>query len=294
MSIRVWASLTTHNLETENGIYVAGGMLVHNSAARTHAEVIGQFPSRYRFAMTADERRKDRKEFLVYDAFGDVVHETTRADAEESGAVVDVEVRIVPTPFRAPWYREEADFNQLLDQMVGDARRNEIALEIAREEALLGEQMIVLTHRRDHVRVLDLALASHGVRTGCMLGGQDAGDEAAFEATRTGLRDGSIQAGVGTYGALGEGIDLPAVAVGIAATPISANKQKFNQVRGRLCRPSAGKTHGRLYVLFDPHVFDERALGNILAWNKNVKVRVGGIWVDAREHRRAIMDTRAA
>ena len=72
--------------------------------------------------------------------------------------------------------------------------------------------------------------------------------------------------------------------------PIATNKQRMNQVRGRLCRPSDGKTHGRLYVPFDRYVFDERALGNILSWNRTVKVWLGGRWVDARKvSRRAIM-----
>jgi superfamily II DNA or RNA helicase len=261
----------------------------HHAAARTFGESIDEFPARYRFAFTADERRKDRMEFLVYDAFGDVLHETGRETCEASGAVVDVEVRIVPTDFAAPWYREEQDFNRLLDEMTLDEERNGICVDLAREELAAGEQVIVLSHRRDHVRELDRVLSSRGIRSGCMLGGQDAADEQEFEATRAGLRSGHVRAGVGTYGALGEGIDLPAVAVGIATTPIASNRQKFNQVRGRLCRPSQGKTQGRLYVPFDRRVFDERMLNNIFSWNRTVKIKRGGSWVDARPHRRAIM-----
>jgi hypothetical protein len=123
-----------------------------------------------------------------------------------------------------------------------------------------------------------------------MLGGAGA-DGLEFDRARAGLRDGSVGAGVGTYEALGEGIDLPAVAVGFATTPIATNKQRFNQVRGRLCRPSEGKSHGRLYVAFDRYVFDERAFNNILSWNRTVKVFWRGAWVDARAARRAIMAT---
>ena len=264
-------------------------MLVHNCAASTFQVTVDQFPARFRLAFSADEKRKDRKEFLIYDAMGDVIHETTREECEDSGAVVDVEVRIVPTDFDAPWYREEQDFNKLLDAMTSDERRNAIVLACAREELAMGEQVILCTHRREHVRALDRALVAAGVRSGCMLGGQDASDSAEFDSTRAGLRDGSMQAGVGTYGALGEGIDLPAVAVGVAVTPIASNKQKFGQFRGRLCRPSEGKKQGRLYVPFDRRVFDERMLSNIFAWNKTVKVKQRGRWVDAREHKRAIM-----
>lgn len=254
----------------------------HHAAARTFQEVIDQFPARYRIAFTADERRKDRKEFLIYDAFGPVIHEMTREACEELGVVVDVEVRVVFSDFEAPWYKADADFNRLLDEMTADEERNDLIAAVAREELAANEQVIVCTHRREHVRALDSALIAMGVRSGTMLGGAEAGDVREFESTRAGLRDGSVRAGVGTYGALGEGIDLPAVAVGVAATPITSNKQKFNQYRGRLCRPSEGKTQGRLYVIYDRRVFDDRAFANILAWNRTVKVKQGGRWVNAR------------
>lgn len=260
----------------------------HHAAARTFGESIDQFPARYRFAFSADERRKDRKEFLVYDAFGEVLHETTREQAEETGAVVDVEIRLVPTDFRADWYAKDQDFDRLIREMTADTERNALAVRFAAEEVEAGEQVIMLTHRREHAHQLELELARRSVKCGRMLGGEGH-DKQVFEATRAGLRDGSVHAGIGTYEALGEGIDLPAVAVGVATTPILSNRQRTNQVRGRLCRPSAGKEQGRLYVLFDVHVFDERTLSNVLAWNRNVKVLHRGQWVDARTHRRVIM-----
>jgi len=254
----------------------------HHAAASTFQDVIDQFPCRYRVAFTADERRRDRKEFLVYDAFGDVLHETTRAECEAKGAIVDVEVRVVLTRFRDGLYQRDANFGALVDRMAADPDRNSTILDIVREEVSAGEQVIVCTHRREHARELQVRLIEMGVSSGQMLGGAAAGDVRDFAATRAGLRSKRTSCGVGTYEALGEGIDLPAVAVGIAATPITANKQRFNQYRGRLCRPSAGKTHGRLYVMLDHHVLGERALANVLAWNRTVRVRRGGRWVDAR------------
>lgn len=254
----------------------------HHAAAKTFQAVIDQFPCRYRIAYTADERRKDRKEFLVYDAFGDVLHETTRDRCEESGAIVDVEVRIVMTNFRDEVYARDADFGRLVERMITDEERNEIVMGIVREESA-SEKVIVCTHRREHVRELQVQMIGEGISSGQMLGGDAPGDASEFERTRSGLRDGGVTCGVGTYEALGEGIDLPAVAVGIASTPITSNRQRFNQYRGRLCRPSEGKTQGRLYVVFDRHVFGERALANVLAWNKTVRVRVQGKWVDARK-----------
>ena len=291
VTVATQQTLWSRSVDPEIREYFGAVMIdeAHHAAARTFAEVIDQFPCRFRIAFSADERRRDRKEFLVYDAFGAILHETSRSDCEDVGAVVDVEIRIVPTNFEADWYRDDPDFNKLLDAMSSNPERDKLALDAIAEELKMGELAIACTHRRDHVRVLDRGIIARGFRSGCMLGGNDATDVAEFEATRNGLREGSVQAGVGTYGALGEGIDLPAVAVGVAVTPIASNKQKFNQFRGRLCRPSQGKHQGRMYYLFDRRVFDERMLGNILAWNRTVKVKIGGQWVDARDHRRAIM-----
>lgn len=264
-------------------------MLVHNSAARTFGSTIDEFPARYRIAFTADETRRDGLECLVYDAFGEVIHETSRTHAEEAGAVVDVEIRLFMTDFRADWYHAEPDFDRLIREMTTNPERDKLILSHALAELRSGEQLIALTHRREHAHVIEHALALSKVNCGRMLGGEGL-DAQVFAETRAGLREGSVEAGVGTYEALGEGIDLPAVAVGITWTPIWTNRQRANQVRGRLCRPSEGKESGRLYVPFDRHVFGEKILRNILAWNRTVKVLRRGEWVDARTlDRRAIM-----
>lgn len=256
----------------------------HHAAARTFMHTIDSFPARYRVAFTADERRKDRKEFIVYDLVGDVAHEVSREECEDTGAIVDVEVRVVFSDFAHDDYRFDSDFNALLDAMTADERRNALAVYHALEEIAGGEQVLLFTHRREHARDLERFFIAKRIPSGCLLGDQEAGDDEEFERTCEGLIDGKVRVACGTYQAAGEGIDLPAVSVGIATTPIWTNKQTANQVRGRLCRSSTetGKTHGRLYTIFDPRVFDEKVLRNIVSWNKTVRVRVGGEWVEGK------------
>lgn len=280
----LWASKVPDEVRDYFGAVIIDE--AHHAAARTFAQVIDQFPARYRVAFSADERRNDRMECLVYDAFGDVLHETSREDAERFKAIVDVEVRIVMSDFRADWYRNAAeaddkDFDRLLIETTAHEKRNKLITRTAVDEVEAGHQGIVLTHRREHAFALDRMLIGRGVRSGRMLGGQGA-DAHEFDSTCKGLLERSMSVGVGTYEALGEGIDLPDIQFGIATTHIANNKQRFNQVRGRLCRPGEGKTHGRLYVIFDRFVFDEQMYSNIVAWNKTVKVKHRGQWVDAR------------
>lgn len=285
----LWASRVPEEVRDYFGAVIVDE--AHHAAARTFAQVIDQFPARYRVAFSADERRNDRMECLVYDAFGDVLHETSREDAERLKAIVDVEVRIVMSDFRADWYKnaedvDDKDFDRLLVETIANEKRNKLIVHAASNEVAKGHQGIILTHRREHAFTLDRLLVGKGVRVGRMLGEQEAADKHEFNATLEGLLKGTMHVGVGTYEALGEGIDLPDVQFGIATTHIANNKQRFNQVRGRLCRPGKGKTHGRLYVVFDRFVFDEQMYSNILSWNKTVKVHHRGEWVDARLFKR--------
>lgn len=272
------------------------------AAARTVNETVEMFPARYRIAISADERRKDRKEFLTHDQFGDRIYEVSRREVEKGGHVVDVAMLVVPTEFRAPWYgisdtprtswlrkpggdEREIDFNRLLDEMTADDARNELALRFAHREVEAGEQCIMLTGRREHARTLDRFFVERRVESGYLLGEQEAGDASEFDRTVRGLLDGSVRVGIGTYKALGVGIDLPAVAAGVAVTPIASNPQQMNQVRGRLCRPAPGKGSGRLYMLWDRWVYP-RHLDTIIANNKTVRVWDGSGFADARAWRR--------
>jgi superfamily II DNA or RNA helicase len=272
-------------------------------AARTFYASVDPMRARYRVAVSADERRKDRKEFLVHDLFGDVGAEVKRDELVASGHILDVEVRVVPTNFRAEWYgmpededeledriengepEKEIDFNRLLNEMVADEGRNKIIYALVDTIVNRGkQQVLVFGHRREHCTSIDRHLASLGYRTGFLIGGDDYKLE--FQRTVAGLERLELDVGVGTYQASGTGLDLPAVGVGIAATPITGNQFFFGQVRGRLCRAPEGKEIARLYVLWDRYVYPWH-LKNLVRWNKRVVVLDEGKWVEARHYMRA-------
>jgi superfamily II DNA or RNA helicase len=242
---------------------------------------VDPFRARYRIGISADETRHDEKEMLIYDVFGDVACEVGEAEAIESGATVDVEIYVVPTKFAAPWYRYRTDFNRLLEQMTADEERNAIALRIAKTVVDQGEQVLLFTHRIEHARTLDSKLVGMGIRSGVLLGGKE--QEVVFERSAAGFRSGDHRAGVGTYGAIAQGIDLPSVSRGILITPISNNRQQVNQCRGRICRASDGKGFGRLYVLLDGAIYQKKPVRNFVEWFPTVKVLEGRTWLDGRE-----------
>lgn len=261
---------------------------VHRAASSTFIEVVDVFASRYRIGASADESRKDGKECLIYDVFGDVAHEVSRDDLIAEGSVLDVEIRLVPTEFRADWYVAQLasgfpDFNKLLDELTADAERNAIVLELARAEAEAGEQVIVLTHRVEHAEGVAASLEGLGRPTRLMLGGADRTAERA--AAIDAMRAGSLRAAVGTIQSIGTGIDIPSVSRGVLATPIGNNRQLFSQIRGRICRP--GKSSAALYVLWDWRVNGAATLRRMIEWNHSVVVRCDdGSWQDGRERLR--------
>lgn len=255
-------------------------------AARTFLDVVDRIPAKYRIGFSADETRRDKKEFVIYDQMGPVIAEVERQELEAAKVIHPVTIRVVETGFRADWYRNappgEKDFGRLIEEMVGDEDRNAILLDIVGGLVEEGETpALVFTHRREHAAELaDRQLSvRRGVLCGLLLGGVGV-DAQRFADDRAKLIAGDLQVAVGTFNAIGVGIDLPLVRAGVVATPISGkNPQFFGQVRGRICRTTAGKDSAVVYYVLDKHVFPNQ-IRNLMAWNDGrVEIQRGGEWV---------------
>jgi superfamily II DNA or RNA helicase len=269
---------------------------VQRFAAPTLFASVDPFTARYRVGISADSSRRDGKEFLTRDLFGQVAYEVAEDRLVDEGAVVEVEICVVPTDFRADWYRfggQDAPgaYPRLLKQMVADEARNELALQIAQREMDEGEQVLLFSHRVEHARSLDATLVQRGYRSGVMLGGS--GQAEVFRRTAAGLRDKGPErkmAGCGTYQAIAQGLDLPTVGRGIAVTPIGNNRQQMGQTKGRLCRSATGKGSGRLWYLHDRHVYGRKVIENLNKWFR-VRALWNGEWVDGEEYVRRLRIT---
>lgn len=262
---------------------------VHKFAAATFRDVVDHLPARYRYGVSADERRKDGKTFLLADTFGEVEASINKASLVEAGIVLDVEVRVVETGFSCPAYERLPEeqrgsyFNELLDALTHDAQRNALIAELAVVETGRGEQVLVFSHRVDHCRRIAADVAREESRVGLLLGGQD--NRAEFRENVDRLLDGRLRVGVGTYQAVGTGNDLPSVARGIACTPIHNNAPFLGQVMGRLCRTSegTGKRDAVLYYLWDRQIHGLSPVRKLAHAAKCVRVKVGDTWVPAKD-----------
>ncbi len=240
--------------------------------AETFQNDIDMFPAYYRIGVSADETRKDKLDFLIYDMMGEVIYEVTRRELEQRGVIIPVDVRLIPTDFTAQWYADaqgpERDFNALLLSMMGNEAREEQLRQLIRQLADDGETpTLIFSHRVEHARrIADEYMLQMQIRCGLLLG--NAENSKRFEEDKRRLLAGSVEFAAGTFMAIGQGIDIPNVRAGIIATPFGNNRQFFGQVRGRICRtsPKTGKTTATLYVLWDRAVFPQlpRTLSN---WN---------------------------
>lgn len=254
---------------------------VQRYAAKTFTHIIDRLDCKYRIGVSADERRKDGKQFLIYAQFGQVRHEVSRKELVDKHLIHEVEVYVVPTNFRAEWYKEnqESDtkvrmdpraHNRLLDEMEDDKERNRLAVHLIDQCVKAGLPTLAFTHRVDHAMKIDRLVTAKGIASGLALGSPEWSQQ--FDLTIASLRDGSYQVGVGTFGKLGVGHDIPTVAAGVAVTPVHNNRPFLGQVKGRICRTSQGKDNARIIVLWDQHVFGLIPLFNLKRWNEVVKV----------------------
>lgn len=261
---------------------------------------IDEFHSRHRIGISGDERRADRKEFLTYDQFGEVAHEVARWELEKSGEIVDVQVRIVLTDFRAPWYddlRPSDDANpeeirrairklvlareRLVAELSEDDERNALVGSLLRLEQ--RHQVLVLVERVEHCLRLVGQFTAAGVKTGTLVGGK--GHEVDFDISLADFAAQRARAAVGTFKAIGVGFESHReLAVGVIASPCVSNaksRMQFNQYRGRFARSAPGKKRGILYYLLDRQVFGVTPIKLIAGWNKDTVVMVedadGGI-----------------
>lgn len=246
---------------------------VHRFAARTFREVISRFPARYRVGASADERRKDRLDFLIRHQFGRVAEEVDRKELILAGRVCEVEVVLVPTDFHFAEIeegppaempeRKAEHYTAMLNAMETDDDRNHVAVRLAVHEHARGSHVLVWCERREQAASLARYIALvEDVPCGLMLG--SAGDRARFNETKERLVAGELRCAVGgknTY----TGMDIERLDVGVVVTPTTSNRQLFEQQMGRLRRPFPGKGRARAYVLWDPGIFPD-APDNLRRW----------------------------
>jgi superfamily II DNA or RNA helicase len=226
---------------------------VNRVAAPSLRTCVNAFPAAIRLGASDDERRRDGREFLLYDTFG------PRGWRLQQQAQCPVDVVLVPTTFKYSQGRIESmtyEWHTVLNEMLADKARNQTIINLAAREVDNGRRVIVFSDRVDHCKYLKDTFVAQGYKAGLLIGTTKMRKEA--QATEAGLIDGSVEIGIGTKVAE-QSINIPPLDVGIMTCASAGQKMyRFKQMRGRLARTCEGKEKATLYYLYDEKVLKLR------------------------------------
>lgn len=122
-------------------------------------KVIIQFNPYYLFGLTATPKRKYNDEKLIFVYLGDIVYEVPKDYNHEIFSMKHTfAIHVRKTDFSMPFRVKTDDFHLLSRALIFDRMRNELIVKDVSEYAKKGYKCLVLTERKEHVKVLHLYL----------------------------------------------------------------------------------------------------------------------------------------
>ena len=125
------------------GILVADE--VQRYGAATFNETIADCPAKYRIGLSADEKRKDKKEFLIYDCFGKILHVVPDNDIDSR---IPAKVNLLPTEYDGDDYDDTSNNVQLLYDMARNKKRNRIIINRTLQKVKKKKFVLIFVERR--------------------------------------------------------------------------------------------------------------------------------------------------
>jgi len=230
------------DIQTRNGNFVAGGVLVsncHHMSAETFHPCLSALRSRHKFGATATPYRTDKLDRIFLDHLGGI-------------SVVMADLSMIPTVYRHVLHTGvdlmgcetrtgEPFLPEIINRLVADDRYNGFLVDLAFSRARAGYRVLVISDRADHCVYLTEQLCLRGMDANFIVGSYtDAdGKKKALSLKKREARYGH-QIIVATPGCMMEGIDIPTLEVVQFVTPFSA-KGRVHQGAGRALRKLMGK-----------------------------------------------------
>jgi superfamily II DNA or RNA helicase len=221
---------------------------VQHAPARTFYRIIGCFPAKYRFGLTATPEREDGLTPLLYFLFGDALFEIDRKSLVKEGYLTAVAVQPVFTAFNYPYYGPD-DRNAMLDTLVNDIDRNIHIVADVTGAVENGHTCLVLTGRVEHAELLTAKILRLGLRAEALLGKVKKQER---DIIRKKMLEGELKVIVATSVA-DEGLDLPNLSAVFFTFPSKA-LTRILQRSGRVMRPHAGKPEPVIFDYVDVNI----------------------------------------
>jgi len=233
---------------------------VHHSPAMQWDRVMNMMPAAYRIGASADERRKDGLEFMIYDAIGPCVYVIGKETLLEDRQLMPIEMRLVRTDYEDNAYVDGRnrgalpDWGEMLGRLTNDESRFELVLDTAQRVLAEdpGNRVLVLSERVEYCGLFQEEMQARGVECGLMIGGGKNRNE--LERSIAQLRTGDLRLAVGTKVA-DEGLDIPQLTHVLITCPLHTHPKRLNQMAGRAARTAPGKKRAVCVYFWDYRIF---------------------------------------
>ena len=239
----------------------------HHVSAQSFERAVSRAKARYVLGLSATTVRKDGHHPIIFMQCGSIRH---RVDAKDQALERPFrhEVIVRPTSFRS--IHESADdarveFQALCKALIEDAPRNQLICKDVAEAVHTGRNVLVLTERTEHLRLLELQLKNLQIEPVLLYGGISKQQRsAAMSLLENHPGQPTVILATGRY--VGEGFDCSQLDTLFVTIPVSW-RGTVAQYVGRLHRLHDGKQLVQVYDYADLNVpmlermFDKRCAG---------------------------------
>lgn len=205
---------------------------VHRLSAPTWSKVIGLFPSKRRWGLTASPKRGDGLEFVFHAHMGDVAYTVQGNDLSPLVVFVQTGCHL---PTKRYCIRGKIRLPMLITGLTLIEERNRKIITLLIQAAKAGRKILLLTDRVNHVKYLkenfDYNTEGLGITTSLYIG------ETTQEERKIAERADVIFA---TSQMAKEGLDIPELDT-LFFTSVTSSRVTTQQAAGRILRPYPGK-----------------------------------------------------
>jgi len=216
---------------------------VHHVGAPVFSRVAKMFTARYRLGLSATPYRKDGADLVFKWHIGKIIEFPSLEVLRPAIKRIVFKDSFVPT---TGFSKYEESFDYALKFIVKNTRRNELIANTAADAVDAGRQVLILTHRRHHVKLLHRLIVEVAKKRGkyYQIGIAVGGMKESIDK----LYDKNII--IGTYQFISEGFDVKSLDTLIMATPIADPLQAV----GRILRVYPKKNPPIVVDIIDPNI----------------------------------------
>jgi superfamily II DNA or RNA helicase len=245
---------------------------VHKASAPTFTSGVSIFNSRYVIGMSANDKRKDRKEFIYQKYIGPVRHRVDDAEVEEAGRIVPVKYQFVETGYSLDYNSIEQDITRLPVEMLSDENRNELIIRNVMQEVEEGWVPLVFSNRVIHCSYLAKEFKKRGLRVGLMVGKVD---EKVRDMYKDMMLNGKLDLLVANPQIMDTGINIPPLS-SAHVTHYTSNEVFLKQAPGRVRRTFGNKEFAKLTIYVDSIYTEEKNKRTMQMEKKPVETFING------------------